>query len=437
MNSRSGRLAAAVLLLGAANVAAAAPQPSRWLTAPGAAQFRQVWPAEAAKQQIGGRAVMRCHVEPSGRLSACRIATESPVGMGFGAALLSLVPQFQLRPELIAAQAQEGDIVVYGDWYEFDKAPDWLRKPTAQDLLVVWPKDAWRRGINGKATISCVVSTAGALFDCMVTSESPVGEHFGEAAVALAPQFLMRPATRKGQPVISDVNVPIIFSGAEPHQDSGADSRKIVAAAMAWPQAPTYSEVAAAYPAKAKAAQLGGRATLDCEFTTAGKVRRCDVLGEEPRGQGFGDAAKALAKRFQAFPKTSDGTTLAGATIQLPFVFDPAMLTDAKPLVGKPQWAGLPSTEDTKAAFAAVSKQVTGTVRVTLTCTVQAGGGVGDCSVAREDPVGQGVGQAALALAAHVRVTTWTMEGLPVVGGTINIPIRYEAAAPPPAPAKP
>jgi hypothetical protein len=40
-----------------------------------------------------------------------------------------------------------------------------------------------------------------------------------------------------------------------------------------------------------------------------------------------------------------------------------------------------------------------------------------------------GIGQAALALAPTFRLSTWTAEGLPVVGGAINIPLRYEAKA--------
>lgn len=69
---------------------------------------------------------------------------------------------------------------------------------------------------------------------------------------------------------------------------------------------------------------------------------------------------------------------------------------------------------------------------------MQAGGGVSDCKVAREDPAGQGVGLAAMGLIPHFKLTTWTIEGLPTVGATINIPLRYEGGgAPQGAAAKP
>ena len=53
--------------------------------------------------------------------------------------------------------------------------------------------------------------------------------------------------------------------------------------------------------------------------------------------------------------------------MQLPFTFDPALLGAGQPAVGKPQWAALPSAEETAQAFDAVSKSgVGGTVRVVL-----------------------------------------------------------------------
>jgi TonB family protein len=206
----------------------------------------------------------------------------------------------------------------------------------------------------------------------------------------------------------------------------------MVSASMAWPEAPGYAAVAAAYPAKARAARLGGRATVTCEFNKEGRLRDCETITEEPKYQGFGDAARKLAKQFRAFPTLTNGKSISGASIELPVVFDPAMLADAAPVIGKAQWAGLPSTENTVAAFGGL--KVDGVTRVRLACVVQQGGAVSDCRVEQETPAGHGVGAAALSLAPHFRLTTWTAEGLPTVGGTINIPLRYEPKDPPETP---
>ena len=63
---------------------------------------------------------------------------------------------------------------------------------------------------------------------------------------------------------------------------------------------------------------------------------------------------------------------------------------------------------------------------------VQQGGAVSDCRAVSEAPAGQGLAAAALGLAPQFRLSTWTPEGPPGVGATVNIPIRYEAGAPKP-----
>ena len=66
-----------------------------------------------------------------------------------------------------------------------------------------------------------------------------------------------------------------------------------------------------------------------------------------------------------------------------------------------------------------------GTIRTVLNCTVEQGGALGGCKVDSESPAGAGA--VALTLMPRFKVSTWTMEGLPTVGGTIRVPLRYEA----------
>ena len=44
-----------------------------------------------------------------------------------------------------------------------EKPPDWLKRPTAQDLMAVWPAAAWERGEGGKAILTCTATVQGAL----------------------------------------------------------------------------------------------------------------------------------------------------------------------------------------------------------------------------------------------------------------------------------
>ena len=61
-------------------------------------------------------------------------------------------------------------------------------------------------------SLRCRVDASGALTDCSVTDETPTGEGFGEAALAMSPLFHMRPMTRDGVPVAGGrINIPIRF----------------------------------------------------------------------------------------------------------------------------------------------------------------------------------------------------------------------------------
>ncbi len=422
---RAVSLALAAVLLTAASEP---PNPNFWAQQPSPAERQAARKAAGVEPGAAGRAVVVCKAKADGRLDDCHAKLESPGGSGLAKALLSLAPLYRVNMAFPQAPKAGDEVPILDASYRIDTAADWVRKPTFRDLMTVWPTEAYARGKGGKATISCLVSLQGALFDCVAITESPPGESFGVAAVALAPQFLMKPAMLNGQPVVSTVSVPIKFyMPPGPLPQMGGKSKGLVAAAMAWPEAPDYAAVAAAYPAKAKAAKLGGRATLNCEFNREGRLRNCEVITEEPKHEGFGEAAELLAKAFRAPSKMSDGSSIAGASVQLPVVFDPAMLTDRPPVIGKPVWAGLPSAEETSAAFGGL--EATGAAHVRLECVVLAGGGVSNCKVESEEPAGKGVGQAALSLAPYFRLSTWTAEGLPTVGGAVSIPLRYEVKA--------
>ncbi len=310
-----------------------------------------------------------------------------------------------------------------------DTKADWLKQPTSADVLGVWPMGAWRKSLSGSAKISCQVSVHGALMGCTVASETPAGEGFGAAAIALTPQFLMKPATRDGRPIVSTVNIPVNFKMPSdpsrlPSADHGGGRRSL--SSVPWISAPTYSEVAAAYPRRARNEQVAGRATLSCTFKAAGKVELCQTVVEEPKGYGFSTAAKALAGRFVGPAETYDGTSLVGVSTQIPFTFAVDMLDPAKQVIGSPQWAALPSGEDFASSYpAAAAKANVGQARVVMSCQVGPEGRLAACAVQSETPAGLGFGEAAKVLSKAFQVRTWTAEGLPTIGGSVRVPIRY------------
>lgn len=339
---------------------------------------------------------------------------------------------FCLAPGLALAVAIAGPVAAA------ETATDWLKGPTPEDLMTVWPREALKKGFGGRATIACQVSLQGALRDCSVESETPAGSGFGAAAIALTPQFLMKPATRDGQPVVSAVLIPVIFPTPEIATGTllrGTGLYTNFARAnlsnVPWTAAPTYAEVAAAYPEKARARQVGGRATLSCSFKVEGRVGSCQAVAEEPKGLGFGNAARLLAKSFVGPSTMDDGRSTVGMGTQIPFTFSADMLLPDKRVTGKLEWRAMPSVVDVAKAYpaAAMQAKVQG-ARVVMLCEVGVDGRLTGCSIESEEPKGFGFDQVALGLAGSFQLSIWSPEGLPTIGAKIRLPVRYQAPAP-------
>jgi hypothetical protein len=187
------------------------------------------------------------------------------------------------------------------------------------------------------------------------------------------------------------------------------------AAAQTWTSAPT-----AADPLGLGLGGIGGAVELVCSASRTGAMVACDVMGETPRGYGFGPAARKLAQQsLRAAGVAKD------AQVQVPMTFSPDLAKGETMTVKTPKWAALPSVTDMQSA---VPKTEGGpnNIRVTMVCDVQAGGSLNGCAVDREEPAGQGFGQAILALAPKFKVDLMSAEGMPTVGAKVRVPVRFD-----------
>jgi hypothetical protein len=300
-----------------------------------------------------------------------------------------------------------------------DVEPDWLRKPSYEQLQAVWPM---KLNGDGSAVLHCRVNPLGLLENCKVADEKPAGSGVGAAALLLAPNFVMRPAMKDGQPVAGGVNIPVRFSG-----DRGLTGPVVHTVVHPyWKLAPNAAQVAAVTPRSG--AGEPGHVGMRCDVKRNGRLRDCQVLTENPPLRGFGGAARRLAPLFQLYVDEKDPPA-GRLQVNLALAFEPP--GPGPRFVTAPDWTRRPTPTQSASIFpdkAARDGLKTGVALVE--CVVQMDGSFAGCEVREETPAGEGFGEAALRLIPTLAIAPWSQDGRPTDGAHIRVPIRLNAAAP-------
>ncbi|MGZ3273659.1 MAG: TonB family protein [Caulobacteraceae bacterium] len=334
-----------------------------------------------------------------------------------------------------------------------DTNPDWLKKPTLDDLMAVFPSQALKQGVSGKAIIKCIVQTTGLTRACSVVKEDRPGLGFGPAAVVLSRTFLFKPAMRDGQPVEAEVTVPINFKtygkvddegsvasdsgGASRIQRSTPTSTTVLGAAI-WSKTPTMTRILSEIDKKVGDKFANGQVVLQCRLDKkTGKLSGCIVGNASPGMAQFSGVAKSLSADFQADP-TALESFKGNLVINLAFAFpDMSSPEWSKRYLTHPTWTRTISPDVDKATFPeAAAKAGLKTGSATVDCVVRADGVLSQCEVVRESTPDVGFGEMAKRIAETFAANPWDDDGLPVDGAHVRMPVtmNYEPPADPPPP---
>jgi TonB family protein len=186
------------------------PYATRLSARPTDAEVMAAWPAAAKARNLGGSAVIHCTVTPDGALADCAVMIERSHA-GFGAALLSLMPRFKIRPFPAGEAPDRSDMVITASWPQASSAADWETPPKAGDFSTSYTPAAWRASTPGEATMNCFEAKTGTLHDCMAVYQDPVGKGFGAMVLRFASFLRLKPAMLDGKPIETGINIGMNF----------------------------------------------------------------------------------------------------------------------------------------------------------------------------------------------------------------------------------
>lgn len=204
-------------------------------------------------------------------------------------------------------------------------------------------------------------------------------------------------------------------------QGAWADDEDDPASAGAWkPRFVVHvpaDKMKAAFP---KGAPVTGSAALDCVAAEGGRLVGCKVAKEEPAGQGFGQAALSVVGFERIKPTDETGAAVAGRPVRTSFEF-------LAPGDANPNWLRKPTGRDIANVFPkkAIEDGVAG--KATIGCQVTTEGFLQNCKVLSESPKDYNFGAAGLQLTPQLRMTPKIRGGRAVPGGSVSIPINWEA----------
>ena len=303
-----------------------------------------------------------------GRLPMMRIAVDfvSTLSTTTSAADAAAItqPVHNLTQAEARAQAGPNDDVLCKpgtDWTQKNcrivHGKTWAQVATAADIAEAYPAMARQAGLTARVMLQCAPNLATRTLDgCEAVRVMPIdgpappaamNGAFEQAAIRVAAKY------RLASPLPADLGLgkrffmtvdfsghPVLAGGPPAAPVTGPGPHGPVLPVMPdWLLRPDGADWVRFYPAAAKAAGQEGRATIACRVDGEGRLGMCQLINEAPLGAGFGEAALALAAKFQMKPLDREGRPTSGADVRIPIRFTlpaaetapaPAKVSDAR-----------------------------------------------------------------------------------------------------------
>ncbi|WP_374467895.1 TonB family protein [Phenylobacterium sp.] len=347
--------------------------------------------------------------------------------------------------------------------------PDWLRRPSGEDMADAYPMIGQVLEIEGRAVIACAVSTAGLLEGCSVVEEAPAAIGFGAASLELSRLFRMRPLSRDGEPVTGGtVRIPIAFRLPPPRPDPPTagvpptaaalaagraivDGLEVIPAAQAHYEARAQTLITTTQTAAAEAdrraaaealrAAVGARMPELREAYAAAFARALSEAELTALAQEAGTPGRAVWRPGQAreaLEQDLHGEFLRRAAPVARAAFcakhacaprGSAFLPRADDPIWEPIWADRPNPGAVIAATPMVAKLMGLGGQVRLRCRVTRNGVLEDCRAVAEAPAGLGFAAAAVRLSQAYRLSPTQAAG-GAAGQTMGLDIVFPALIP-------
>src|SRR5471030_845086 len=206
-------------------------------------------------------------------------------------------PARTVSPVTVTSQGPKPPIDATVDMQSDDKA--------SGEFVAIWPGAAYRAGADAKVILSCKINIHGLAEWCGIKSESPAGKGFGAAALQMRPTFKLKPAMGADGPMEAMMTIAVKFKAPDPQFDSGtnflANRMPMNAVTMlsrpVWAEAPSFSDLAAAYPAQG--GNQEGYVVAHCQVLSSGLLKNCQMVKEFPAKKGFAHAAMGIVHKFK------------------------------------------------------------------------------------------------------------------------------------------